>query len=224
MLTYSNDAISGLYFYHTDALGSVAAMSSSNGHIAETYRYTPYGRPTIYDAGGQQITQSSIGNPYMFTGRRYDAGTGLYYYRARMYSPKIGRFLQTDPLGYFDTINPYAYCGNNPVNWIDPWGLCRGDREKGIFEKIIDFLTVVLPYGNPDVSSPIAQGMAGASTFCNARAKQRARNNKLARDDYREDEPYRPPIESTPYIYLGMNPKTGKEEYIFVGNKKANKK
>ena len=39
-----------------------------------------------------------------------------------MYSPKIGRFLQTDPLGYIDTINPYTYCGNNPVNYIDPSG------------------------------------------------------------------------------------------------------
>ncbi|OXU15449.1 RHS repeat-associated core domain-containing protein [Sedimentisphaera salicampi] len=148
MLTYSNDAITGLYFYHTDALGSVAAMSSSNGHIAETYRYTPYGRPTIYDAGGQQITQSSIGNPYMFTGRRYDAGTGLYYYRARMYSPKIGRFLQTDPLGYIDTINPYAYCANNPVNWIDPFGLFHF-RERPLDSPVGPFLFFIAPIFSP---------------------------------------------------------------------------
>ena len=44
---------------------------------------------------------------------------------ARMYAPEIGRFLQTDPFGYIDTINPYAYCGNNPLNWIDPMGLKR---------------------------------------------------------------------------------------------------
>ncbi|ARN56568.1 RHS repeat-associated core domain-containing protein [Sedimentisphaera salicampi] len=78
-----------------------------------------------------RFAKNAIGNPYMFTGRRYDAGTGLYYYRARMYSPKIARFLQTDPLGYFDTINPYAYCGNNPVNYIDPWGLYPDEYNPG---------------------------------------------------------------------------------------------
>ena len=41
---------------------------------------------------------------------------------ARMYAPEIGRFLQTDPLGYIDTINPYAYCANNPTNFVDPSG------------------------------------------------------------------------------------------------------
>jgi RHS repeat-associated protein len=49
--------------------------------------------------------------------------TGLYYYRARMYSPELGRFLQPDPIGYADGMNVYVYCGNNPINWIDPWGL-----------------------------------------------------------------------------------------------------
>jgi RHS repeat-associated protein len=59
----------------------------------------------------------------MFTGRRYDPETELYYCRARMYNPTIGRFLQPDPIGYGDGMNIYAYCGNNPINYIDPWGL-----------------------------------------------------------------------------------------------------
>ena len=62
----------------------------------------------------------------MFTGREYDSEVGLYYYRARYYKPQIGRFLQTDPIGYYAGLNLYAYVGNNPLNWIDPYGLWKG--------------------------------------------------------------------------------------------------
>jgi len=62
----------------------------------------------------------------MFTGRRFDDETGLYYYRARMYHPELGRFIQPDPIGYLGGLNLYAYVTNNPLNWIDPYGLESG--------------------------------------------------------------------------------------------------
>ena len=88
----------------------------------ETYQYDVYGTPLIVDNTSVVVAVSTIGNPYMFTGRRYDPEINLYYYRARMYNPQIGRFMQTDPMGYSDGINWYAYCGNNPILTIDPSG------------------------------------------------------------------------------------------------------
>ena len=113
------------YFYLKDRRYSVTALTDAAGSIVETYEYSAFGRMTIYDAAGQDITASgsTIGNPYGFTGRRFDAETGLWYYRNRMYSPVLGRFLQRDPAGYVDGMNLYAYVQNNPIKYLDPEGL-----------------------------------------------------------------------------------------------------
>jgi RHS repeat-associated protein len=125
------------YYYYADALGSIRLMSNAGGAIVESYAYDVFGRPRVMTsagADGNWLTEdvatynySSIGNPYLFTGRRWDSVAGLYYYRFRDFSPDLGRFLQPDPLGYIDGMNLYAYVNNNPLNWIDPWGLCKGE-------------------------------------------------------------------------------------------------
>jgi RHS repeat-associated protein len=80
--------------------------------------------PTFWDANNQPLAnnQSTIGNNYLFQGREYDKETNLYYYRARYYDPIMGRFLQTDPMGYQDSMNLYQAFNMNGVNFLDPVG------------------------------------------------------------------------------------------------------
>ena len=102
-------------FYHLNHQGSTVGISDDTGTLTNSFSYDPFGHSI----------DSSDGNPYRFTGRRLDPETGLYYYRARYYSPELGRFLQADPLGYGDGMNMYAYVGNSPVVFTDPQGLKR---------------------------------------------------------------------------------------------------
>ena len=118
----------GVYYYHTDSRNNIAMVSDGSGAVVERYTYDPYGKATIKDGAGNPLAASGIDNAYLFSSRRHDEATGLYYYRNRMYSPALGRFLQRDPEWYTDSMNLMAYVGNNPVNNNDPFGL-RADWE-----------------------------------------------------------------------------------------------
>jgi len=112
------------FFYHADGLGTVTELTDGSGATAQSY---------AYDAWGNIIQQTgAVENPYTYTGREFDAETGLYYYRARYYDSKIGRFLQKDPIGFRGGVNFYAYVGNNPIRFKDPFGQsCDTDKCKG---------------------------------------------------------------------------------------------
>jgi len=103
------------YYHHTDTLGSVIALTDSTDTVTEKHPHTIYG-----------VGDTTTGSAYQFTGQRIDNASGdtsLYYLRARMYSPTIGRFLSPDPSGATAGLNIYAYVGNDPINNTDASGL-----------------------------------------------------------------------------------------------------
>ena len=118
-----NGVSSTPYYIHTDNIGSTTAITDGSGNLLERVTYDVYGVPTFTDALGQTLKKSTIRNTTLFQGREYDYDLALYNYRARYYDPIMGRFLQTDPLGYQDSMNLYQGMGMNPVNFVDPWGL-----------------------------------------------------------------------------------------------------
>ncbi|HVH70779.1 MAG TPA: RHS repeat-associated core domain-containing protein [Candidatus Dormibacteraeota bacterium] len=103
-------------YYEVDGVDSVTSMSNSAGALGQTYTFDSF--------GNQTASSGSLTNPFQYTDREFDSETSLYYYRARYYDPKEGRFLAEDPLGPKDEgPSLYAYVGNNPTNSEDPLGL-----------------------------------------------------------------------------------------------------
>jgi RHS repeat-associated protein len=111
-------------YFHYDANGNCTLQTDGWGNLVEQYDYDAFGFPYFYDAWGNNIGYSPWGNRMLFTGREWLSDLKLYDYRARLYNPELGRFMQPDPKEFAaGDYNLYRYCHNDPVNHADPTGL-----------------------------------------------------------------------------------------------------
>ncbi len=149
--TVTTDAGSGttdVSYYHSEHLGSSSVITDSIGLQVEHYEYTPYGTIAVYD-----VSRPSPLVHHKFTGKELDS-TGLYFYGARYYDPEIGRFITADTIVQApfnpQTLNRYSYCGNNPINYVDP----TGHSWKSFWKSIVGIAATVLSIAFP-VLAPV---------------------------------------------------------------------
>ena len=114
-------------YYHYDGIGAVTGLTDQNGELLQSYAYDAFGNALSLH-GNVCGKRGEIDNAYGFSTKEYNPMSGLIYFGARYYDPTVGRFITKDlypgNVGNPTSLHPYIYCGNNPVNWIDPYGLC----------------------------------------------------------------------------------------------------
>ncbi|WP_271065634.1 RHS repeat-associated core domain-containing protein [Caulobacter sp. NIBR1757] len=111
-------------YVHASRRGD-ARILSKGGAPERKYTYSAFG----------ESTDNVTGYPWRFTGQRFNSWTGLYHFKARAYSPALGRFMQPDPIGYEDGPNIYAYCTSDPINCLDPLGTFADEKFNPKFVK-----------------------------------------------------------------------------------------
>ncbi len=129
---------------HDQLYSAHGLLSKADGSIAERYDYDAYGLPVIYTGNGGDgdwwdgdevtATTSAKGLPYLFTGREFEAygnSLKLQYSRARYYNFALRRWLQRDPIGYFDGMSLYEYCNSHPTDRVDFLGFASADWRFG---------------------------------------------------------------------------------------------
>jgi RHS repeat-associated protein len=155
------------FFYHQDWLGNVAMLTDAGGAKLQTYTYDVWGEPSGFDASGNPIAASAFESRFLFTAREFDPETGLYHYRARAYSPAMGRFLQTDPIDFAGgDANLMRYASNSPVNLVDPFGLVEMSYTPNSHQGLRDWEET---YDNPEAFDVTGHGNKDAMYDCEGR-------------------------------------------------------
>ena len=106
------------FYYHPDHLGSSSYITNLDGEVSQHIEYVPFGEVFIEERNNTWNT------PYRFNAKEFDEETGMYYYGARYYEPRISLWMSTDPLQEkYENISPYIYCANSPIRYTDPKGM-----------------------------------------------------------------------------------------------------
>jgi RHS repeat-associated protein len=118
VMWYEGSGTSDPRYFYTNHQGSIIGYANAAGTLLDVYKYGYYGEPK-----GASNGDSWTGARFRYTGQTMLPEAKLYYYKARVYDPAAGRFLQTDPIGSQDDLNLYAYVSNDPLGRTDPSGL-----------------------------------------------------------------------------------------------------
>ena len=105
------------FYYHPDHLGSSSYITNLDGEVAQHIEYVPFGEVFIEERNNTWNT------PYLFNAKEFDEETGMYYYGARYYEPRLSLWMTVDPkMEKYQNVSAYVYCLNNPLKIIDPDG------------------------------------------------------------------------------------------------------
>jgi RHS repeat-associated protein len=124
ILETSTSGLPPIAYYHTDHLGTPKALTDQAQQLVWWGEYEPFGKVNI--------TTEQVTNNLRFPGQYFDAETELHYNYFRDYDPRIGRYVESDPIGLDGGLNTYGYTQNNPINFSDPQGLKRVPCPEGM--------------------------------------------------------------------------------------------